>query len=157
MEDGSILSIKAVSAGYWHGHLREVRLEMRTLVALPHIGGFAPQMTGPEVLSIGGSWKTSSTDPQGFSVLHETTFDLPAGFAKDRRVTINLGDVAVMAKVTINDITHDTLCRKPYLLEITSDLKPGTNRIRGLVTSTSEGKPSFGPTTLHAFQRMVVD
>ncbi len=113
--------------------------------------------SAPEVLTIGESWKTSSAHPQGFSVLHEATFDLPAGFAKDRRVTLDLGDVAVMAKVTINDITHDTLWRKPYLLDITRHLKPGTNRIQVLVTSTSEGKPSFGPTTLRAFQRVIVD
>ncbi len=113
--------------------------------------------SAPEVLTIGGSWKTSSTDPQGFSVLHETTFDLPADFAKDRRVTLDLGNVAVMAKVTVNDITHDTLWRKPYRLDITRDLKPGTNRIQVLVTSTSEGKPSFGPTTLRAFHRVIVD
>ncbi len=111
----------------------------------------------PDVVTIGESWKTSSAGPQGFSVLHETTFDLPAGFAKDRRVTIDLGDVAVMAKVTINDISHDTLWRKPYLLDITSDLKPGANRIRVLVTSTSEGKPLFGPTTLRAFQQVIVE
>jgi hypothetical protein len=73
------------------------------------------------------------------------------------RVTIDLGDVTVMAKVTINDITHDTLWRKPYRLDVTSDLKPGTNHIRVMVTSTSEGKPSFGPTTLHALQQVVVE
>ena len=112
--------------------------------------------SAPESLSIGGSWNTSSTDPQGFSVLHETTFDLPAGFATDRRVTLDLGDVAVMAKVAINDTPHDTLWRKPYQF-ITSDLKPGTNRIRVLVTSTSESKPSLGPATLRAFHRVIVE
>jgi hypothetical protein len=113
--------------------------------------------TAPDVLTLGESWKSSSADPQGFSVLHETTFELPAGFSKDRRVTLDLGEVAVMAKVTINEIAHDTLWRKPYQLDVTHDLKPGINRIRVLVTSTSEGKPALGPATLRAFERVIVE
>lgn len=85
-----------------------------------------------------------------------TAFDLPAGFANNQRVTLDLGEVTVMAKVTINDIAHDTLWRKPYQLDVTHDLKPGTNRIRVLVTSTSESKPAFRPTTLRAFQQVIV-
>lgn len=42
-------------------------------------------------------------------------------------------------------------------LDVTYDLKPGTNRIRVLLTSTSEGKPAFGPTTLRAFQQVIVE
>jgi len=43
-------------------------------------------------------WQSLNQDEKGYSVLKETTFDLPADFGKDQRVVLDLGSVEVMAK-----------------------------------------------------------
>jgi hypothetical protein len=93
---------------------------------------------------IAGPWKTTVKEPSGHSVLQETTFELPAGFGAGQRVTLDLGAVSIMARVTLNDHVFDTLWRAPFALDVTDVLKPGANRLQVLVTSTTNAKPALG-------------
>jgi len=97
----------------------------------------------PQTFAIESPWRTIPKDAQGYSVLQETTFQLPAGFGKGQRITLDLGKVSIMAKVTLNGHTFDTLWMPPFTLDVTDVLKPGKNHLQVLVTSTSKGKPSL--------------
>lgn len=94
---------------------------------------------------IAGPWQSTRQDKAGKSVLQATRFDLPAGFADGRQVTLDLGPVSVMAKVTLNGKTFDTLWMPPFRLDVTDALIAGTNQLQVLVTSTSSGTPAMGP------------
>jgi len=94
-------------------------------------------------LDIKGPWQTASKDGGEYSVLRETTFDLPASFGKEQRVLLDLGTVSVMAKVTLNGKAFDTLWMPPFTHDVTEALVPGENALSVLVTSTSEGKPGI--------------
>lgn len=111
----------------------------------------------PESLALDGPWKMTDADKTGFSLLHETSFDLPATFGTGKRVTLDLGQVSVMAKVTLNGKTHDTLWRPPYAIDVTDALRSGTNQLQVLVTSTTKGKPALGKVGLRTSKRVVVE
>jgi hypothetical protein len=110
-----------------------------------------------ETFPIDGSWTSTSADEQGFAVQKEISFDLPAAFCKDRQVSLDLGQVAVMAKVTLNGKAYDTLWRSPFSLHVTDALQVGTNQLRILVTSPSNGKPGLGPVMLRTSRLVVVE
>jgi hypothetical protein len=95
-------------------------------------------------LAIPGPWTTTPKNPNGFSVLQETTFTVPAGFGKGQKVYLDLGTVQVMAKVTLNGKSFDTLWMPPFVLDVSNALQPGSNKLQVLVTSTSQGKPALG-------------
>jgi len=97
-----------------------------------------------ETFAINSPWQTTKRDKRGYSVLHETTFDVPAGFGKGQPVTLDLGDVAVMAKVTLNGIAFDMLWMPPFTLDVSDALRSGKNTLQVLVTSTSKGQPALG-------------
>ncbi len=109
-----------------------------------------------ETLAVEGPWKSTQADDKGFSVIQETSFNLPATFGKGKRVTLDLGQVSVMAKVILNGKTYDTLWRPPFTLDVTNTLKPGANQLQVLVTSTSAGKPALGQVVLRTSQRVIV-
>jgi hypothetical protein len=89
-------------------------------------------------------WQTNQQDANGYSVLKETKFDVPAGFGTGQRVVLNLGKVEVMAKVALNGKCYDTLWMPPFELDVTDAVKPGQNALKILVTSTSTGQPKLG-------------
>lgn len=98
----------------------------------------------PQTFAIESPWKATPRDEAGYSVLQATTFELPAGFGKGQRITLDLGEVSIMAKVTLNGQAFDTLWMPPFTLDVTDVLKSGKNHLQVLVTSTSRGKPSLG-------------
>lgn len=109
-------------------------------------------------LVINGPWKTTKTFQQGFSVQQETTFNVPSGFGKDQRVYLDLGDVEVMAKVTLNGKSYDTLWMPPFTLDVTDAVKGGNNKLQVVVTSTTTGKPKLGSTVqLKTANRVAVE
>lgn len=110
-----------------------------------------------QVIAINGPWKSTQKDKSGHTVLQEATFNLPSGFTKDRRVALDLGNVNVMAKVTLNGKTFDTLWMPPYSLDVTKTLKSGKNTLQVLVTSTSTSKPGFGKVQLKTMTRKEVN
>jgi hypothetical protein len=99
---------------------------------------------GAQAFAIETPWQEQKQDAQGYSVLKETTFDLPDAFGKGQRLVLDLGNVEVMAKVTLNGKTFDTLWMPPFTLDVTDALKSGKNTLKVLVTSTSKGQPKLG-------------
>jgi len=97
-----------------------------------------------QALPIEGPWRTTRKDESGYSVLQETTFELPAGFGKGQPVALDMGKVSIMAKVTLNGTVFDSLWMPPFELNVADALKPGKNTLKILVTSTSKGRPSLG-------------
>ena len=92
------------------------------------------------------NWKTESTDNAGFTETRVAEFNLPASFGNDQRVVLDLGKVEIMAQVTLNGKTYDTLWMPPFTLDVTDTLKAGQNKLAVRVTSTTEGKPKMGET-----------
>jgi hypothetical protein len=99
-------------------------------------------------LHLSGSWTTTNKDVEGYSVFKEITFSVPADFGKGQRIQLDLGNVEVMAKVTLNGKEFDTLWMPPFALDVTDALRSGDNTLRVLVTSTSQGKPTLGEVKL---------
>ena len=99
---------------------------------------------GSGTLAINEPWKITKTFLQGFSIQQETTFNVPSGFGKDQRVYLDLGKVEVMAKITLNGKTYDTLWMPPFILDVTDTVKLGDNKLQVVITSTTKGKPRLG-------------
>ena len=97
-----------------------------------------------QTFAIESPWQSLKQDKKGYSVLNETTFDLPPAFGKGQRVVLDLGKVEVMAKVTLNGKTFDTLWMPPFTLDISDAVKPGNNSLQVLVTSRSKGQSKLG-------------
>lgn len=110
----------------------------------------------PEVFVVQAGWKTSQVDAQGFSVLHEAAFELPTTLRQNLRVNLELSDVDVMAKVILNGKSHETLWCGPFTLDVTDTIKPGTNQLQILVTTTSDKKPTLGKATLRTSRSVTV-
>jgi hypothetical protein len=70
----------------------------------------------------------------------------PSG--KGQKIELDLGNVEVMAKVTLNGREFETLWMPPFALNVTDALKTGDNELAVLVTSTSQGKPKLGDVKL---------
>lgn len=111
---------------------------------------------GAETFAVEGPWKATQKDEEGYSVLQETTFDLPTAFGRGQRVTLDLGDVSIMARVTLNGKAFDTLWIPPFTLDVTEALIRGKNKLQVLVTSTSKGRPTLGQVVLKTTTRKVV-
>lgn len=61
---------------------------------------------------------------------YEKTFTLPTGLTSEGlRQFLDLGNVEVMAQVTLNGKTLGTLWKQPYRVEVTGALRPGENRL----------------------------
>ncbi len=96
-------------------------------------------------LPVAGPWKSENVDAEGFSVKLQTSVNVPADFGKNqRRLYLDLGQVTIMAKVTLNGKEFETLWMPPFVLDVTGAVKPGENKLEVLVTSTSNGKPKLG-------------
>ena len=106
--------------------------------------------------AIAGPWHNLSTEAGGCAITQETSFTAPTGFGTDQRVILDLGQVQVMARVTLNGRAYDTLWMPPFELDVTDNLKPGNNRLEVLVTSTSQGKPALGTVQLKTVARGAV-
>jgi len=107
-----------------------------------------------ESLPLSGAWTTSNKDKQGFSVVKAITFPVPAGFGKGQKIELDLGNVEVMAKVTLNGKEFETLWMPPFTLDVTDAVKTGDNQLAVLVTSTSQGKPALGDVKLRAVSKI---
>lgn len=121
------------------GKVRKVSVPENKEVDLPGSKGGA----GRVLLGL-TDWKTESTDNEGFTETRVTEFKFPSSVGKDQRVILDLGKVEIMAQVTLNGKTYDTLWMPPFTLDVTDALKSGINRLAVRVTSTTEGKPKLG-------------
>ncbi len=107
-------------------------------------------------LEVTTPWETVEEQDEGFTVVRRTEFNLPEGFGKGRRILLNLSDVQVMAEVSLNGKTYDTLWMPPFELDVTDAIKAGTNKLSVVVTSTSKGKPTLGKVTVRTVFGQVV-
>jgi len=98
----------------------------------------------PTSIAVDGTWKSTTKDETGHTVLMETSVTVPTGFGKQCQLYLDLGEVSIMAKVNLNGKEFETLWMPPFVLDITGALKPGENQLQVLVTSTSNGKPKLG-------------
>jgi len=97
-----------------------------------------------QTFAIDGPWSSTKQDENGYSVLQDTTFELPVTFGDGQRMILDLGQVQVMARVKLNGKEYDTLWMPPFTLDVTDHIKPGANQLQVLVTSTSMGQPKLG-------------
>jgi hypothetical protein len=61
---------------------------------------------------------------------------------------LDLGAVEVMAQVTLNGKEFETLWMPPFVVDVTDVAKGGKNKLKVLVTSTSQGNPKLGDVKL---------
>jgi len=110
-----------------------------------------------ESFPVEGDWATAKKDEQGYSVVRSTSFQMPDGFGQGQRLVLRLGEVSVMAKVRLNEVTYDTLWMPPYELDVTDAVRDGQNDLELLVTSTSTGKPSIGEIVIQEVSQIAVE
>jgi len=70
------------------------------------------------------------------NMIYTTTFDFDPSTSKDKSVYLDLGEVAMMAKVWINDQYMGGAWTPPYAVDITPALKQGSNTLRIDVVNT---------------------
>jgi alpha-L-rhamnosidase len=94
---------------------------------------FAPGAATPASITLDRlvSW-SELNDPaaKGYSgtATYRTTFDVPPDLVTEsRRFTLDLGQVEVMASVTLNGKELGTLWKAPYQVDVTGLVRPGTN------------------------------
>jgi hypothetical protein len=67
---------------------------------------------------------------------YQTEFEIPADIlVPQRRIYLDLGEVAVMAQVRLNDQDMGILWKPPFKLDVTNGLKPGRNFLNIQVTN----------------------
>ena len=76
------------------------------------------------------------------SATYNTEFNLNA-LSPERRVLLDLGQVANLAEITVNGKPAASLWAAPFRTEITQFLKPGTNRIAITVTNTWRNRLAY--------------
>ncbi|RYX86422.1 hypothetical protein EON83_01770 [bacterium] len=86
------------------------------------------------------SWSDSTDETTKYfsgNATYTTNFDLPTNYKTDNSLcTLDLGQVRIIARVTVNGQEAGTAMLAPYSLEIGRFLKPGRNTLKVLVTNT---------------------
>jgi hypothetical protein len=100
-----------------------------------------------EPLVIKDGWTAVPGQEAPNTLTQEVVFNLPESLAEAEAeaVKLDLGQVNVMATVTLNGKAFETLWMPPFELDVTQALQPGENRLRVQVVSTVPTQPSFGP------------
>ncbi|HLF33178.1 MAG TPA: glycosyl hydrolase [Cyclobacteriaceae bacterium] len=71
------------------------------------------------------------------TAVYQNTFELQEEVLNEgERIFLDLGEVKVMAEVTVNGNNKGVLWKKPYKADITDVVKPGRNRLTVRVTNT---------------------
>lgn len=113
-----------------------------------------------EILPISGTWTSANKDEKGYSVFKEITFSVPAAFGKGcKMVELDLGNVEVMATVTLNGKEFETLWMPPFALDITGVLTTGDNtlmarRIMRLIRLNPLRGMSIGPSSCESCRKV---
>ncbi len=88
-----------------------------------------------------GSWSEHAIDGVRYfsgTATYGKTIAVPADFlgaSGERRAWLDLGDVQVIAEVTLNGRALGTLWRPPFRIDVTDALKPGRNELEIAVTN----------------------
>jgi hypothetical protein len=85
------------------------------------------------------SW-TSNSDPgikyfSGTATYTKTLVADKQWFSRNRHVHLNLGDVKNIAEISINGRSVGVLWKKPFVVDVTSALRPGKNHLEVKVTN----------------------
>jgi len=113
----------------------EAKLPPALELAGPWEVRFAPNLGAPARVTLPAliSWSEhSDAGVKYFSgtATYTKSFDVPAAMlGVDRRVCLDLGDVAVMAEVQLNGQAFDVLWKKPFVLDVTKATRPGANTL----------------------------
>jgi hypothetical protein len=89
------------------------------------------------------SWTDTPLAWYSGSALYETSFALPA-VPKRRRVLIDLGEVGLAAEVWVNGQPVGSRAWRPFVFDLTRQVRPGRNRLRVRVANSSAGQMSQG-------------
>jgi hypothetical protein len=104
-------------------------------VTFPPGGGAPPQITLPRL----ESWSQSTVPGVNYfsgTAVYRTTFTLdPERLAAGSGLYLDLGQVDVMARVTLNGRDLGTLWKPPYRVDIAGAAQPGENRLEVDVTN----------------------
>jgi len=121
---------------------KQIALEKSWELAFPPGWG----ASAPVALDHLASWTEPNIpeEARAFSgtATYTTQFNLEAT-AKDTRVELDLGRVEVIATIRINGTLVRTLWAPPFKADITSALKPGTNRLAVEVTNTWRNRLAY--------------
>ncbi|MGC8640169.1 MAG: glycosylhydrolase-like jelly roll fold domain-containing protein, partial [Isosphaeraceae bacterium] len=110
-------------------------LERRAELAGPWTVNFDPRWAGPESVVFPALVDWTSRPEPGIkyysgSAVYTREFELPAADGKpSRRLFLDLGRLRSMAQVTLNGKNVGIRWTFPFRVEITSAIKPGTNRL----------------------------
>jgi hypothetical protein len=86
-----------------------------------------------------GSWLDRGLPYYSGSAAYEKEFVIPAHYA-GRKLTLDCGEVGVVAEVWINGKPAGTRVWLPFAFDITKLVKPGSNTVKILVTNTMENE-----------------
>ena len=76
--------------------------------------------------------------------IYETQISLPSSY-HGQRLLLDLGRVSSVAEVYLNEVNVGTAVWRPYRFEISQYMKPGSNRLKILVTNTEANRRAVGP------------
>jgi len=101
--------------------------------------------TACDPLVIKDGWTNVPGQEAANTLTQEVVFNLPEALTKAGALKLDLGKVNVMATATLNGKEFETLWMPPFAIDVTKALKPGENRLRLQVVSTTPTTPGFGP------------
>jgi hypothetical protein len=101
---------------------------------------FAPGWGAPAQLRMDklASWTESSDEGvRHFSgtAAYTTAFDIPAQLPEHARVVLNLGEVRETARVWVNGKEMGVAWKRPFAIDVTGAVKPGSNSLKVEVTN----------------------
>ncbi len=86
-----------------------------------------------------GSWLDTGLPYYSGSASYETEIDIPAAYL-GRRLTLDLGEVGVVAEVKVNGAPAGERVWLPFSFDVTELVKAGKNKVTVIVTNTMENE-----------------
>ncbi len=86
-----------------------------------------------------GSWLDTGLPYYSGSAAYETEINVPANYI-GRKLTLDCGEVGVVAEVKVNGQTAGERVWMPFTLDVTKLIKPGKNTVTIIVTNTMENE-----------------
>ncbi|NNM84467.1 MAG: hypothetical protein HKL96_01725 [Phycisphaerales bacterium] len=127
------------AAGKTHS-LVVAELPEPTALAAPWDVAFPPNLGAPAHIHLKKLISLAEHPSEGVKYFsgtasYSTTFEHSGPQTKNDRSILDLGDVAVMAQVTLNGHAYDLLWKPPFELDITESLRAGENHLQVAVTN----------------------